>query len=123
MHYYGESWEGRSLFYLVISSPQNIEQLELFKDQTLSLSRPTEINRDVADAVIDRLPVTVCLAYGVHGNEISSPEAAMLTAYHLLASRGDSRVADILSNTLVVINPLQNPDGRDRFVHRFEMSR
>ena len=122
LHYYGESWEGRRLFYLVISSPQNIEQLELFKDQTLSLSRPTEINRDVADAVIDRLPVTVCLAYGVHGNEISSPEAAMLTAYHLLASRGDSRVADILSNTLVVINPLQNPDGRDRFVHRFEMS-
>ena len=85
LHYYGESWEGRRLFYLVISSPQNIEQLELFKDQTLSLSRPTEINRDVADAVIDRLPVTVCLAYGVHGNEISSPEAAMLTAYHLLA--------------------------------------
>ncbi len=122
LHYYGESWEGRRLFYLVISSPQNIEQLERLKDQTLSLTRPTETDLVGAKAIIDKLPVTVCLAYGVHGNEISSPEAAMLTAYHLLASRGDPRVADMLSNTLVVINPLQNPDGRDRFVHRFEMS-
>ena len=46
----------------------------------------------------------------------------MLTAYHLLASRGDVRVADILRNTVVVIDPMQNPDGRDRFVHHFEMS-
>ncbi len=46
----------------------------------------------------------------------------MLTAYHLLASGGDARVADILRNTVVVIDPMQNPDGRDRFLHHFEMS-
>ena len=43
-------------------------------------------------------------------------------AYHLLASRGDKRVADIMRDTVVVIDPMQNPDGRDRFIHHFEMA-
>ena len=46
----------------------------------------------------------------------------MLTAYHLLASRGDERVASIMSDTVVVIDPMQNPDGRDRFIHHFEIA-
>ena len=66
------------------------------------------------------LPVIVWLAYGVHGNEISSSDAALMTAYHLLAARNDKMVASILDKELVVIDPLQNPDGRDRFVHGFD---
>ena len=66
------------------------------------------------------LPAVVWLSYGVHGNEISSPDAALLTAYHLLAARNDKMVDEILSHVLVLIDPTQNPDGRDRFVHYFE---
>ena len=62
------------------------------------------------------------MAYGVHGNEISSPDASLLTAYHLLASRGDEVVDTILANSLVVLDPTQNPDGRDRFVHNFRIA-
>ena len=65
----------------------------------------------------------VWLAYGVHGNEISSPDAALLTAYHLLASRNDKMVDDVLAKVVVLIDPTQNPDGRDRFVNYFEQSR
>jgi hypothetical protein len=43
-------------------------------------------------------------------------------AYHLAAARGDKLVDDFLSKVLVVIDPLQNPDGRNRFVHSFEVS-
>ena len=69
------------------------------------------------------LPLVIDLSYGVHGNEISSPDAALLTAYHLLASRNDTLVAAVLAKVVVLIDPLQNPDGRDRFVHNFEASR
>ena len=69
------------------------------------------------------LPAIVWLSYGVHGNEISSPDAALLTAYHLLAARGDKMVDEILAHVLVLIDPSQNPDGRDRFVNYFEETR
>ena len=71
-----------------------------------------------ADIIADQ-PAITWLSYGVHGNEISSTDAAMLTAYHLLASRGDDRVADIMQDTVVIIDPMQNPDGRDRFIQSF----
>src|SRR5258706_12891646 len=69
------------------------------------------------------LPAVIWLSYGVHGNEISSPDAALLTAYHLLAARNDKLVDDILSKVLILIHPVQNPDGRDRFVNYFEQAR
>ena len=64
----------------------------------------------------------VWLAYGVHGNEISSPDAAMVTAYHLLAARNDKMVANDPGQCADHRRPLQNPDGRNRFLHDFEVS-
>ena len=54
----------------------------------------------------------VWLSYNVHGNEASSTEAAMLTLYKLLTER-----KDLLENTVVIIDPCINPDGRDRYVN------
>ena len=54
--------------------------------------------------------------HAVHGNEISSVDAALLEAYHLLAAQDDAQVTRILRETLVLIDPLENPDGRARFV-------
>ena len=54
--------------------------------------------------------------HGVHGNEISSADAALVEAYHLLASQGDAGVDAVLRDALVLIDPMQNPDGRARFI-------
>ena len=64
------------------------------------------------------LPAVVWLGYGVHGNEISSPDAALLTAYHLLAARNDKHGGQILAKRLLLIDPTQNPDGRERFLQQ-----
>src|SRR6185436_18459435 len=48
--------------------------------------------------------------------EVSSSDAALAEAHHLLAARGDATVDRILRESLVVIDPLQNPDGRARFL-------
>ena len=60
--------------------------------------------------------MVVWLVHGVHGNEISSSDAALLEAYHLLAARGDAGVDAVLRDALVLIDPMQNPDGRARFL-------
>lgn len=117
---YATSWEGRRLFYVVLSSAENIARADEIREATAQLADPAQTAPADAQSALESLPAVTWLAYGVHGNEISSTDAAMYTAYHLLASKDDERVPTILDETLVVINPIQNPDGRDRFIHRFE---
>jgi hypothetical protein len=54
--------------------------------------------------------------HAVHGNEISSSDAALVEAYHLLAAVGDPGADAARTHAVVLIDPLQNPDGRARFV-------
>ncbi|MBL8217582.1 MAG: peptidase M14 [Bryobacterales bacterium] len=119
---YAKSWEGRKLIYAAIGSEANIKRLGEIQAAMKKLADPRKTPEAEAKKLSTGLPAVVWLGYGVHGNEISSPDAALLTAYHLLAARGDRMVQDILTNTLVLIDPTQNPDGRDRFVHNFEIA-
>ncbi|TAD78337.1 MAG: carboxypeptidase, partial [Sphingomonadales bacterium] len=108
---YAVSWEGRPLYYLVLSSAANMAKIEAIRADMANIAAGRPGN-GIA------MPVT-WLAYGVHGNEISSTDAALMTAYHLLAAQGDARAAKIMAETIVVIDPMQNPDGRARFVNNF----
>lgn len=117
---YAQSWEGRQLFYVVISSASNLERAESIREGMHALRDPRATSEGEAEALIAQIAPVTWLAYGVHGNEISSTDAAMMTAYHLLASTKDARVPGILKDSVVVLSPMQNPDGRDRFIHRFE---
>lgn len=116
----GRTWEGRELIYAVIGSEENISRLDRIAASVRQIADPRTTPEGQARQLFANLPAIVWLAYGVHGNEISSPDAALLTAYHLLAARNDAVTTKILANDLVLIDPLQNPDGRERFVHNFE---
>ncbi|MDZ7768617.1 MAG: M14 family zinc carboxypeptidase [Woeseiaceae bacterium] len=120
VHRYARSWQGRDLVYVVITSPENMRRIDAIKGEMQSLRNALETPRGDAERIIQSTPAVTRLAYGIHGDEISSTDAAMLTAYHLLASRGDDRVGDILRESVVIIDPVMNPDGRDRFIHSFE---
>lgn len=120
---YGTSWEGRTLFYAVISSVENMAQLAEIQSNNLLIADPRQLTLRQASALIEKQPGITWLSYSVHGNEISSTDAAMATAYHLVASVNDPVAAKALSDSVVILVPVQNPDGRDRFVHHFEMAR
>lgn len=116
---YAESWEGRPLFALLLASPERLRDLERVRAGLGRLAGNGEAP-PVADAepLIRELPVVVALLHGVHGNEISSGEAAMALAYHLLAVQQDETVDLIRRESIVLIDPMQNPDGRARFVYQ-----
>jgi hypothetical protein len=116
---YGRTWEGRKLIYAAIGAPELIKDLDGFAKNMQNLSDPRVTNEQQAKALQSVLPSSVWLEYGVHGNEISSTDAAMMTAYHLLAAPDEATNKKILSNTIVFIDPLQNPDGRTRFTQRY----
>lgn len=112
----GMTFEHRPMPVLTVTSPGNHARLEEIRTRHLAASRG-EI--DVAAAT--ELPLIVHLGYGVHGNETSSAEAAMLTAYWLVAGTGevDQHVVDGVFH----IEPNLNPDGRDRHTHWANMHR
>lgn len=116
---YAVSWEGRRLFYAVIGAPEHIARLDEIKAGIARLADPIGTNDLEAARIAGGLPGTVWLAASVHGNEISPADAAMAGAHHLLAAVNDPLTDKIRENTLVFIDPLQNPDGRNRFVGSF----
>ena len=105
---YGKTHEGRSLVMLTVSSESNLNNIESIRQEHLKYTVPgaqMELNKD--------LPIIINLGYGVHGNEPSSAEAAMLAAYTLVASN-NIKIERFRNNSLVFIDPTINPDGRDR---------
>jgi len=112
MFSYATSYEGRKLIYLIVSSPKKINNIDEIRKSHLSYIKPDDENYIQSDKPTD-FPVIINLGYNVHGNEPSSSEAAMLTAYTLISSKS-KEVEEYLENSIVLIDPTINPDGRDR---------
>ncbi len=116
---YGKSNEGRDLLLLTITSPANHAHLEEIRQNMARLADPREVARDRLEAIIENSPAVAWLSYNVHGSESAGTEAAILTVYQLAAGT-DALTLTILEELVVIIDPLLNPDGRDRFVHSFK---
>ena len=113
---YARSWEGRPLWLFVVGSADRIARLDQVKADLRRFADPRNVAAAESDRLARELPVVVWLVHGVHGNEISSADAALAEAYHLLAAQGDAGVDAVTRDALVLIDPMQNPDGRARFV-------
>jgi hypothetical protein len=96
-----------------VSAPENIQNLEEIRKNNLRL---TGVLHDKPGN--PSLPTVVWLSYNVHGNETSSTEASMKVLYELISGK-NSNTDNFLKNTIVIIDPCLNPDGRDRYVHWF----
>lgn len=105
---YGKTYEGRPLIAVFLSSEQNMAQLDDIRQAHLANLRGEQASEKAI----------VWMSYNVHGNESVSTEASMLTTYELLTEK-----QDMLENTVVVIDPCINPDGRDRYVNWYKQFR
>jgi len=110
IHQYGMTNERRPLIIATISSQENIDNWEQIKTDNLKrtgMLPGTPSGNKIA---------IVWLSYNVHGNESSSSEATMQTLYEL-ANPNDSEKQEWLKNTVVIMDPCINPDGRDRYAN------
>ena len=110
---YGTTYEGRSLLLAFVSSPENMKNLESIRMNNIRLAN---MAKDKRAPMEDQAPAIVWLSFNVHGNEASSSEAAMMTIWALVNPENNTSKA-WLKNTVVVIDPCLNPDGRDRYVN------
>lgn len=108
---YGRTYEQRPLLLAFVATPDNIARLDEIRQA--NLARAGAVAGAVAGAEGD--VAIVWLSYNVHGNESVSTEAAMKTLYEL-ADPTNERTQAWLRNTVVILDPCINPDGRERYV-------
>ncbi len=116
------SFEGREMLLLVVSSEANMARLPQIQADARRIADPRGATPADIDAALKRIPSIVWLAHSVHGGEASGVEAGMALLYQLAAGTdADTRIA--LDSTVVLIDPNQNPDGRERHTHDIERAR
>ena len=107
MEKYGETYERRPLYLTYISSKENIKNIDLIRENNLINAGVKKFGENKNHNLKKDIAI-VWLSYNVHGNESSSTEASMKTLYLLLTKN-----SKFLENTIVIIDPCINPDGRD----------
>jgi len=115
------SFEGREMLLLTITSEANHARLAEIQRDAKRIADPRGAAAGEVDAAMKRLPSIVWLAHSVHGGEASGVEAGLALLYQLAAGT-DAETMMALDSTVVLIDPSQNPDGRERFTHDLERS-
>ena len=110
---HARSHEGRRLIHAIVTHPDNHKNLENIRIENVKIS---DMPNQMKNKNLDKMPLVAYLGFSIHGDEASGAEAAVLLLHHLAAGQGDE-IDQILRNTIIIIDPMFNPDGRDRFAN------
>ena len=121
----GTSEEGRPINLVTISSEENMSNLNSIRNEIALLSDPRKLDENGAEEIVKNGKVIYFLNGGMHSTEMGSPETLMELAYRLVADESEE-ITKILNNCIVLINPVSEPDGRDKQVdwyYRYSIDR
>ncbi|HEX9563863.1 MAG TPA: M14 family zinc carboxypeptidase, partial [Gemmatimonadaceae bacterium] len=111
----GHTFEGREYVTAIVTSERNHARLAQIRTDARRLADPRGVAAAELDAIAARMPSVVLLAYTVHGGEASGTEASLATLYQMAAGT-DAATQALLDSVVVLIDPIQNPDGHERHV-------
>ena len=106
----GRTFEGREIVMAVVTSEANMARIDEIRAQAQRLAAGGAAGPEVAG-----MPAIAWLGFTVHGNEASGTEAS-LALLHRLAAYQDEETRRVLDSVVVLIDPIQNPDGHERHV-------
>jgi len=108
----GSTFEGRPLLMLTITSPENHKNIESIR---LNHLKNTDSKKS-SSLKLEEMPLVVCQGFSVHGNEPSGANASIILAYYLAAAQGNE-INELLNKTIILLDPVLNPDGLQRFAY------
>ena len=114
----GRTEEGREILLAAVSDEDGIRDLARLKEATASLADPRKTTPEAAEDLIASGRPVFYFNAGLHSTELGSPEMVMELAYRLAVS-DQPMIRKIRSEVLVLINPVSEPDGRDKEVDWF----
>ncbi|RAU82456.1 M14 family metallopeptidase [Pontibacter arcticus] len=112
---YGKTYEGRPLMLAYVASEENLPRLEQIRENNLKQA-------SIQNGQIQgNQPVITWMSYNVHGNESVSSESVMQVLYDLVDPK-NTQSQEWLKNTVVLLDPCVNPDGRERYVQWYKQA-
>jgi hypothetical protein len=112
---YGQTYEGRPLLLAYVASDENLPRLEQIRENNL---RQAGLQNG---QVQGNQPAIVWLSYNIHGNESVSSEAVLQVLYDLV-NPNNAQTKQWLQNTVIILDPCVNPDGRERYVQWYKQA-
>ena len=106
----GFTYEKNPLIYLIISTPENLTNLEKIREEHLKIADPSQSSK----LNLESMPMVNWFGYSVHGNEATGMNASVVVAYALAASE-DKMVLEMLEKNIIILQPSINPDGGQRY--------
>ena len=114
----GKSEEGRDIVLLAIADEKGIQSLEQLKRDTAALADPRTTDPAAAEQIVARARPIYYFNAALHSDETGSTESVLELAHRLAVSE-QPMIQRIRENLVVLINPVSNPDGRDKMVEWF----
>jgi len=112
---FGEDYEGKKLYLLVVSSPENIRRLETIRENLGKLADPRKLSGSgELDSIVQSTPASFLIST-IDTSEASSVEAMQIIAYQLIAG-GDALSERIRKDVVTYVVPVENPSARERYV-------
>ena len=115
----GKTYEGREQYFVIVTSEENQRDLERIKGRLAQLADSRKAAQQSVASLVESTPAVVWLGYGIHGDELSSVDAALEVLYQLAAGT-DEASRRLLRELVVCVDPMQNPDGRERFLAQMQ---
>lgn len=109
------TWNEKPQAMLIVSSAENMERIDEIQENVQLLDDPRELNRSEMETIREDQPAVVYLGGSIHGFELSGAEAILKYLERLVTHNNEDDVAEILENTVILFDPIINPDGRDAF--------
>ncbi|SVC65360.1 uncharacterized protein METZ01_LOCUS318214, partial [marine metagenome] len=107
----GPSTDGNPFLLAIISSPQNLANLDELRDANEQISDPRGLSETQIKSLVAKGRVVVCQSMSLHASEISATQMAPELAYDLVSGT-DMETKQILDNTIFLMVPCFNPDGQ-----------
>jgi len=114
----GQSEEGREILLVMVGDEKTLDEIETHRRAMADLADPRRIDEKTAEARIASVKPGYMLHGGLHSGETGSPEMLMELAHRLAVSEAPW-IREIRGRIVVLINPVAEPDGRDRMVDWF----
>ena len=113
----GKTVQQRDMFMAIISSEENIRNLEKYRQISIQLSDPRKLNDEIARQLSREGKIVVLVTCNIHSTEIASSQMSMELAYKLITKTAPEKTNKALNDVIFIIMPSINPDGTTMIVN------
>lgn len=107
----GPSSEGHPFLVVLITSAENIANLDRLQKINKTISNPKDLSEDQIAQFIEEGKAVIFQSMSLHASEVGGTQMTPELTYDLL-TRNDSETKRILDNVLFFMIPSLNPDGQ-----------